>query len=368
MACASGEGHTITLSNEGIVYSFGKNYFGQLGLGHYTTIDSPVPITNAPRIKQISCGANFTFCVDFEGFLWSFGENYSGQLGTGNKTTFNTLQKITNIPLVNSVACGSSHTLIITTNSNLWSCGSNSYGQLCIETHENQITFQQTSFSNISRVSVGGHHSLFENKGEIFSCGLNVTGELGLGHFDSLCTPSFIPNLPPNIIQFICGNSHNLFLDSDGNVYSVGHNLYGQLGLGHKTNQNVLNQIPNIPPIQVISCVGFSSYLIDFEGNIWSFGYNCHGQLGHGDKLNKCLPTKIESLKDIQQVSYGSCGEHFLAQDSQNTIFGAGFNNYGQLGASNTEFISVSIPQEMNVQYLTIWGDVLHSKAKSARK
>ena len=38
-------------------------------------------------------------------------------------------------------------------------------------------------------------------------------------------------------------------------VYSVGANECGQLGLGHKTNQNVLNKISNIPPIKIISCV-----------------------------------------------------------------------------------------------------------------
>ena len=33
MACNTGASHTITLSNEGIVYSFGRNNCGQLGLG-----------------------------------------------------------------------------------------------------------------------------------------------------------------------------------------------------------------------------------------------------------------------------------------------------------------------------------------------
>ena len=60
-------------------------------------------------------------------------------------------------------------------------------------------------------------------------------------------TPNLIPNLPSNIIQFVCGSSQNLFLDSEGNVFSVGRNEHGQLGLGHNTNQNELKKIPNIP-------------------------------------------------------------------------------------------------------------------------
>ena len=71
-------------------------------------------------------------------------------------------------------------------------------------------------------------------------------------------------------------------------------------------------------------------------------------------------------MEDIQQISYGCCGLHFLAKNSQNQIFVAGDNDAGQLGTGDTQ--SVSVPKEINSQYSTIWGDVIHSRAKSARK
>ena len=368
MACISGEFYTITLSEDGVVHSFGRNYSGQLGLEHTDDISLPTPISNLPKIKQIACGWEFTVCVDEYGFVWSFGENNSGQLGTGNKKEFNFPQQIQNIPPVLSIACGVAHTLIITNDSNLWACGSNEYGQLCLGNQEDQSTFKQTSFSNISKISLGSFYSLFQNnKEEIFACGSNdYGGLLGLGHKNSpQMTPSLIPNLPSNIIQFVCGYLHNLFLDSEGNVFSVGANQFGQLG--HNTNQNELNQIPNIPPIQSISCVSTSSYLIDIEGNVWSFGNNGTGQLGHDDRKHKNIPTKIESLKDIQQISYGPCGNHFLAKDSQNRIFATGSNYYGQLGTDTEPILK---PREINAEYFNIWGDVINVnfRAKSARK
>ena len=178
-----------------------------------------------------------------------------------------------------------------------------------------------------------------------------------MGHFNSpQITPSLIPNLPSNIVQFICGGGQSLFLDSEGNVFSVGNNGSSQLGLGHNTNQNELNKIPNIPPIKIISCVLSSSYLIDFEGNLWSFGYNIAGQLGHGDRINVNTP-KI-TLNDIQQISYGSSGVHFFAKNSQNQIFATGRNDYGQLGTGDTQ--TISILKKINSQYFTIWGSNLH--------
>ena len=132
-ACCSGSYHTITLSNDGTLYSFGYNGEGQLGLGHKNSVYLPTPIPNLPKIKMISCGSNFTVCVDCEGFMWSFGENTCGQLGTGNNVTiFEVPQQIQEIPPVLYVSCGYEHTLITTTDSNLWSCGNNNFGQLCL--------------------------------------------------------------------------------------------------------------------------------------------------------------------------------------------------------------------------------------------
>ena len=370
MAC--GFEHTITLSDDGIAYSFGSNEHGELGLGHNNDVSLPTPIPNLPKISQVSCGYSFTVCVDYEGFIWSFGKSDCGQLGTGNKTktNFNVPQKILEIPPVLSVSCGSLHTLIITNDSNLWSCGRNNFGQLCHGDKENRLIPQRTSFSKISKISAGFYHSLFQsNKGEIFACGYNKYGGCGSGHFNShQITPSLIPKAPSNIVQFVCGCHHSLFLDSEGNVYSVGDNGFGELGLGHNTNQNELNKIPNIPPIKIISCVGSSCYLIDFEANLWTFGYNCFGQLGHGDKTSICInsPKVISTLKDIQQISHGCCGHHFFAKNAQNQIFVTGNNDHGQLGTGDTE--SVPILTEINSQYSNIWRDEFFSRAKSARK
>ena len=366
MLCATGYSHTITLSDHGVVYSFGRNHSGQLGLGHRNDVPLPKAISSLPKIKQVSCGSHFAFCIDEKACIWSFGKNSKGQLGTGNTTQINYPKKIEDIPPAFSVSCGFFHTLIITDDSNLWSCGYNKNGQLCLGNQEDQLTFQQTSFSGVVMISLGYCHSFFQNdKEEIFSCGENADGELGLGHFDDSHVPTLIPDLPSNIVQFNCGAFHSLFLDAEGNVFSTGLNQVGQLGLGHNTNQNVLNQIPNIPPIKFITSIGFSSYLIDLEGNVWSFGYNSDNQLGHGDIIDRNIPTRIEGLTDIQQVSHGSTASYLLLKDSENTIFVAGRS------LLVTE-IEDPIPnfQRMNSKYFKIWGEKtnFNSRAKSARK
>ena len=165
----------------------------------------------------------------------------------------------------------------------------------------------------------------------------------------------------PNIVQFCCGTNHKIIIDANGDVFSVGKNSSdvngcdsGQLGLGHNTDQHVLNRIPNIPPMQSISTIGNSNYLLDFYGNVWSFGSNAFGQLGHGNKNNYNTPTIINSLKNIKEISHGTGSNHFFAKDIQNKIYYTGKNRNGQLGTSVFEFIS--IPKEMNFTFFPIWG------------
>ena len=366
--CSTGFWHSVCLADDGVIHAFGDNSYGQLGLGHEENVPIPSPILNLPKIKMVSCGSCFTVCVDEEGSMWSFGENNFGQLGIGNRNQVTKPRKVQDIPAVHSISCGYGHTLIVTNDSNLWVCGYNAYGQLFLGNKVSQLKPVQTSYSNVLMISSGtqgSYYSYFQNDiGEIYVCGHNEHGQLGLG-INSECQlqPCVIPDLPPEIIQFCCGYNHSLFLDCNGNVFSVGYNNNGNLGLGHHINQNSLQQIPNIPPIRVISCVGQSSYLIDFDENLWSFGDNRDCQLGFKSETdNVTVPTQVKGLEFIQQISSGCCGEHFFAQDSQNTIFIMGNNGNGQLSFSNK-------PREMNNEYFSIWGKPKnYTRAKSARK
>ena len=366
MSCCVSEYHTVTLSNTGTVYSFGCG--GNLGQGIMFNSSHGLvsPIANLPKIRMISCGSEFTFCVDYEGALWSFGNNIYGQLGTGDTSFRAVPHRINDIPPVETVSCGFEHALILTQDKNLWVVGANINYQLCLGNQENQLKLKQTQFSNIVKIAAGSKISIFQNnEGKLFGCGLNSNGELGLGHIRALRQVCLIPIPSMDIIDICCGYDHILYLDKEGNVYSVGYNYYGALGLGHNEDQHVINKIPNIPPIKMISCC-YSSYLLDFDGNVWSFGPNSCGQLGHGDFESRNVPTKILSLSNIVQISNENCNSrHFFAKDDQNTIFCVGNNEYAQLGTGHDT--KISIPQILNHEYSTIWGDPSVSNAKSAR-
>ena len=64
-ACCGGY-HTITLSNDGTLHSFGHNEYGQLGLGHNTKQNVLNKIVNIPLIQTISCVNASCYLIDFK--------------------------------------------------------------------------------------------------------------------------------------------------------------------------------------------------------------------------------------------------------------------------------------------------------------
>lgn len=353
MSCTAGCSHTVFLADDGFVYAFGDNQYGQLGF-EASNPSIPTPIPSLPKIKFVSCGEYFTACVDEEGFIWTFGTNGCGQLGTGAKPGMkqHRPKKIVNIPHVQSISCGAAHILILTIDDNLWSCGWNVFGQLALGNKKDEYVPVKTSHSNISLISGGYCHSLFQNfDGKIYGCG--TRGELGFndkGPQINVCEL----DLPANIVQICSGDKHSLLLDSDGNVFYIGKYFFG-------VNQKLTCQIQGIPPIRSISC-SVTCFLIDFNDFVWNFGdFNQFGDEESEVESNR-LPKKLSSLKDICGISIGCCTTHFFFKDVQNKILSLSKNYNGQV-----EVKELNSEQSMN-SHIDLWGNSNRSRIKSARK
>jgi len=172
---ACGWKHTLCLSNDGRLFSFGDNKYGQLGLA------DPSPIQLTPRVveslidknvTQISCGWNHSAALTTSGELYLFGRGNYGQLGQGN-TINGHLSKPTllnptffNGEQIISFACGSEHTIILTKNkksniTNIYSFGWNEHGQLGTGDTEDKLEplIPFTSTQQLISVGSGYGHS-----------------------------------------------------------------------------------------------------------------------------------------------------------------------------------------------------------------
>jgi alpha-tubulin suppressor-like RCC1 family protein len=254
-----------------------------------------------------------------------------------------------------------SHTLQIDNNGNVWACGNNNYGQLGLGDTDNRSSpVKIPNLNNIKAISTGTSHSLFlDNDGNVWACGKNDDGRLGLGNNTNQNIPIKIPNFS-NIKAIGGGAGHSLFLNNSGNAWGCGSNGLGQLGLGNNTNQNIPIKIPNFSNIKAISVGAFHSIFLNNNGNVWSCGDNGDGQLGLGNTDNKNRPTNIPNLSNIKAIGVGDA--HSLFLDNNGNVWGCGANSGSRLGLGSTTIqtnISVKIPNLNNIKAIS--GGLLHS-------
>src|SRR6516164_7399868 len=93
------------------------------------------------------------------------------------------------------------------------------------------------------------------------------------------------------VIKVAAGNLHTLFLKSDGSLWVMGDNMYGQLGDGTYNTTNLPGQIV---ASNVVAVAGANhSLFLKTDGSLWAMGYNQFGQLGNGTYNNTNIPGQI---------------------------------------------------------------------------
>ena len=86
-AIAAGGGHSLALDNNGTVWAWGYNGYGQLGNGSSgASHPVPVQVKNLNNIKAIAAGYNHLLALDNNGTVWAWGYNEYGQLGNGTNS------------------------------------------------------------------------------------------------------------------------------------------------------------------------------------------------------------------------------------------------------------------------------------------
>jgi regulator of chromosome condensation len=130
----------FALHNDGTVFGWGINGFGQLGGGDSTTHERPVKISGFPaNVVDIACGAQHTLVLTQEGHVYSFGRNAYGQLGHGEDepapekgkerlivTTPKRIEFFENMAggeRAIKIAAGDQHSAVVTTNGHLYTFG-----------------------------------------------------------------------------------------------------------------------------------------------------------------------------------------------------------------------------------------------------
>ena len=333
--------------------------------------------------------------------LYAFGSNGSGQLGIGNTVDQFKPQKcrlsseLPGSPM--AIVAGGNHTLLLNDEGTVYSAGSPRSGSP--QSHSSmslEPIFQKTHISalgdKVKLCSAFWDGSIFVNlENRVYTAGLGSKGELGISGLPASTALQMIPNFPPvlqcsKIVDVACGVNHAVVVLEDGTVYGWGNGRKGQLShpsdivrtprkfadMGFRVvraacgteftylvgepssgRHTVLGSnkwdVQSEAPASVLNwkdvgaCWG-SIFVLEESGVIRSWGRNDHGQLApHG-------------LPHIVMFSAGS--EHVIALTKEGKVISWGWGEHGNCGSGT----------DRNWDVKGTWNDILSYDSVSSVK
>ncbi|MEK7992582.1 MAG: hypothetical protein AAB403_02150, partial [Planctomycetota bacterium] len=130
---AGGELHSVVVKNDGDVWGWGNDLYGQLGDDTQTSRYAAVPRAQSVGIVHVvtvAAGSSHTLAITREGEAWAWGDNSMGQLGLGNRAPQLRPVVIPELKRIQAISGGYAHSLALDADGTVWAWGSNLYGQL----------------------------------------------------------------------------------------------------------------------------------------------------------------------------------------------------------------------------------------------
>lgn len=298
IAIDNGESHSCALNSQGGVVCWGHGWAGALGDGLSGHSFIPVNVNGLTSgVIQISSGAHHNCAVLNTGGIKCWGWNIEGQLGNGT-TDWAWNATPTDVSGLNSgvttVTSGRNHTCAILTNGDVKCWGSNWAGQLGDGTTDSSLVpVDVIGLTDTVAISLGIDHTCaLTAAGGVKCWGANFDGELGDGTYISRTSPVDVSGLSSGVSKIANGGYHSCALLSGGGVRCWGLNISGQVGNNTVQSSEVpVDVIGLASGGQSIDAGYYHTCVLLTNGTIKCWGSNGYGQLGLGDIPWKIIPV-----------------------------------------------------------------------------
>lgn len=302
--------HKFVLMNEGLLYAWGNNQYGQLGFKPDSTNTSTPVNVNKPTIingswLKVAAGGKHSAAISTDSHLYTTGWNGSGQLGTGDTDNRDQWTEVASDKTFIDVACGNQFTVAIASDGTLWATGNIGKKSYTSLTQISSVTSTQVSASMDSFIA------LTENGGSLYAGASTALTQKGSGY-----------------MQVAAAFGQVYALTDSGTIQLVATLNSG----GYSPDVSSLKDIARISG-------GYQTlYAIDKNQHLWSMGWNGDGQLANGQTGSGTYWTKgsTSGNKDIVNTPFDTniIASDMAGGDRDVLILGkqvmiAGFDPYG---------------------------------------
>lgn len=312
VAISAGQYHSLAITSQGRLYTWGWGVHGQLGLNTVEDMVEPQLVKALEHEVIISAkgGHAHSIVLTQGGKVWAFGSGIFGQLGTGSNSKHKVPIELYGLPEpISMIATGYFHNLALGASNRLYTWGSSP--QVLRSQSQAQKRARMMCYSNQVK------NTSSEFTGDVTSpdtttcdkpspSSTNETAEYasfmqsflsgaddGMAHMSPTLVDTSHVKAP--ILQICCGCHHSMLLSREGKVYTWGRNVDGQLGNGSRKEVHtptaisiniVMSSSEDRSPllscsINHIACGGDFSLAMDESGKVWAWGTNVQGQVSY---------------------------------------------------------------------------------------
>lgn len=317
------------------------------------------------RIVSVFGGYEHTLMVDEIQSVWAFGSNTSLQCAQSiniehikspvliefpREQRYNIAPGTTDDPEeeaivtmndfhIISVACGPDFSVFVTIEGDVWVCGKTSASILDGSIFKSELQ-KVPSIKNIIQAAAGKDNvALIDSEGNIHISGFSYsepTLEDTISRYSSILLYSAygIPvddndDGAKEFVQVSCGENHLLVTDDKGDVWGIGSNTMGQLGVysekPHFFSTPIKSDNVKWKKASRVYCNGNSSYIFDADMNVWVIGSNDVGKVDKPNRLHsreEHLGWRAPSLDKMKIISTGYNATLFLNTKNETKTFG----------------------------------------------
>jgi alpha-tubulin suppressor-like RCC1 family protein len=361
----AGTGHTCGLAEGGLVYCWGRNRDGELGVGDQRTRPLPALVEGLPPVREVAAGSRNTCALDLAGNPYCWGRQPTAEFhgtppGRGDWLPYRVdgNDRLESISVGLMQACGQS----VTGETGCWGMY---FGGNWTILFSGPFPFVSTP--TLTHVSTGDEHSCGIEPGGAVRCwGENELGQLGNGTTTTtiIWASSAAEPAPTSVLALglgdtkdvSAGGQHTCALDGQGYAYCWGDNRQGQLGSGYANECHVGDsfglfncrtqpkRVESGPTYAAITAGGEFTCGLTSSGAAYCWGAGGQGQLGNGSTASSATPTRVLGNIEFLTISAGwrhACG---ISKDQVAYCWGSSGTGEVGTGARNMKAGPVRVP------------------------